>query len=93
MDLLSEGPGTLDLSGVTHFVLDEADRMLDLGFEPDIAAIVTHLPPKEARRTIMFSATCTSANTFPRVSIRPMAVARGAFLLVGGHVPQRHSST
>jgi superfamily II DNA/RNA helicase len=69
VDLLSEGPGTLDLSGVTHFVLDEADRMLDLGFEPDIAAIVTHLPPKEARRTIMFSATCTLANKSPRVCI------------------------
>ena len=82
VDLLSEGPGTLDLSGVTHFVLDEADRMLDLGFEPDIAAIVTHLPPKEARRTIMFSATCTSANKFPRVCICPFD--RASFILLVG---------
>jgi ATP-dependent RNA helicase DBP3 len=66
VDLLSEGDATLNLRGVTHFVLDEADRMLDMGFEPDIAAIVAKLPPKEARRTIMFSA------TWPR-SIQTMA--------------------
>ena len=44
-----------DFSGVEHFILDEADRMLDMGFYDDIMQIVKQLP--ENRQTIMFSAT------------------------------------
>ncbi len=47
--------GTVDLSGVKHFILDEADRMLDMGFFDDIMRVVKHLPTE--RQTIMFSAT------------------------------------
>ncbi len=47
--------GTLDLSRTTHFILDEADRMLDMGFSDDIMKIVEHLPKE--RQTILFSAT------------------------------------
>ncbi len=47
--------GTLDLSRTTHIVLDEADRMLDMGFSEDILKIVEQLPEK--RQTILFSAT------------------------------------
>ncbi len=47
--------GTLDLSRTTHLVLDEADRMLDMGFSDDILKIVEQLPEK--RQTILFSAT------------------------------------
>ncbi len=47
--------GYVDLSRVSHFILDEADRMLDMGFSDDIMQIVKYLPKK--RQTIMFSAT------------------------------------
>ncbi len=48
--------GYVDLSEVEFFILDEADRMLDMGFYDDIMTIVSHLP-KQGRRTMMFSAT------------------------------------
>lgn len=45
----------IDLSHVRYFILDEADRMLDMGFFDDIMQIVNRLP--KDRQTIMFSAT------------------------------------
>ena len=47
--------GHLDLSRLSFFVLDEADRMLDMGFSDDILSIAKMLP--ENHQTIMFSAT------------------------------------
>lgn len=47
--------GYVDLSRVSYFILDEADRMLDMGFYDDIMQIVKYLP--KGRQTIMFSAT------------------------------------
>ena len=47
--------GYVDLSKVSYFILDEADRMLDMGFYDDIMQIVKYLP--QERQTIMFSAT------------------------------------
>ena len=47
--------GYVDLSHVSFFILDEADRMLDMGFYDDIMQIVSYLPKE--RQTIMFSAT------------------------------------
>ncbi len=46
----------IDLSHVEYFVLDEADRMLDMGFSDDIMKIIGFLP-KEKRQTLLFSAT------------------------------------
>ncbi len=47
--------GSADLSRVSFFILDEADRMLDMGFSEDIKMIASKLPP--TCQTIMFSAT------------------------------------
>ncbi len=47
--------GTIDLKHLKHLVLDEADRMLDMGFYDDIVRIISYLPEK--RQNLLFSAT------------------------------------
>jgi ATP-dependent RNA helicase RhlE len=63
-DIIVATPGRLldhvlqknaDLSTVNFLVLDEADRMLDMGFMPDLRKIISHLPKQ--RQNLMFSAT------------------------------------
>ncbi|NCC94838.1 MAG: DEAD/DEAH box helicase, partial [Opitutae bacterium] len=49
----------IDFAKVEILVIDEADRMLDMGFIPDMRRIVFGCPPKEARQTLLFSATLT----------------------------------
>ncbi|KAL2802287.1 ATP-dependent RNA helicase dbp3 [Aspergillus granulosus] len=51
-----QNDGSLDLSKVKYLVLDEADRMLDKGFEQDIKDIIAPMPVSK-RQTIMFTAT------------------------------------
>src|SRR5437016_397888 len=67
VDVLVATPGRLldhfsrgyaKLEGLEVLVLDEADRMLDMGFLPDIRRILKHLPPR--RQTLFFSATLPS---------------------------------
>jgi len=69
VDIMVATPGRLldfkrqkvvDLSGVEMLVIDEADRMLDMGFIPDVRSIVVSTPPKENRQTLFFSATMTA---------------------------------
>ena len=60
VDLIERG--RISLQNIKYLVLDEADRMLDMGFEPQIRRIVEgeDMPPTAGRQTLMFSA------TFPR---------------------------
>ncbi|QOR38463.1 ATP-dependent RNA helicase RhlB [Billgrantia diversa] len=66
VDILVATPGRLldfhekrdaDLTQVEVLVLDEADRMLSMGFIPDVKRIIRHTPKKEERQTFLFSAT------------------------------------
>lgn len=47
----------INLQNIQVLVIDEADRMLDMGFIPDVRRIVYKTPPKEKRQTLLFSAT------------------------------------
>ena len=89
VDVLVATPGRLlDLMGQGHvrfdgtevFVLDEADRMLDMGFIHDVQKLIARLPAK--RQTLLFSATMPAAitkladsilNDFVRVEVTPAA--------------------
>ncbi len=51
--------GTLDLSGLEVVILDEADRLLDMGFAPEVRRLLRHCPAK--RQTALFSATLAGA--------------------------------
>ncbi|MBZ9537920.1 ATP-dependent RNA helicase RhlB [Modicisalibacter tunisiensis] len=68
LDILVATPGRLldfqqkrdvDLGQTEVLVLDEADRMLSMGFIPDVKRIIRHTPKKEERQTFLFSATFT----------------------------------
>lgn len=69
------GQGIIDLSSVSVFVLDEADRMLDMGFIHDVERVINHLPNK--RQTLFFSATMPKAimHLFDRILTDPVKVA------------------
>jgi ATP-dependent RNA helicase RhlB len=57
LDFVSKRVVRLDQAGI--MILDEADRMLDMGFIPDVRRIIYQTPPKEKRQTMLFSATIT----------------------------------
>ena len=81
LDLMQQG--FISLSGITTFVLDEADRMLDMGFINDVKKVVAKLPTE--RQTLFFSATMPPeiqklANTILRnpaeVKVTPVSYSR-----------------
>ena len=98
LDLMNQG--FVDLRGVEIFVLDEADRMLDMGFINDIKRILPKLPQK--RQTLFFSATMPGqiqelASTIlrpnpVRVAVTPVSstadtVTQSVFLVEGNNKP------
>lgn len=73
-DLLSDPSSGVSLDNIETFVLDEADRLLDIGFAPEIEEIQTHMPPRSSgdRQTLMFSATVPkSVVQLVRKTLRP----------------------
>ncbi|KDQ56242.1 hypothetical protein JAAARDRAFT_158206 [Jaapia argillacea MUCL 33604] len=69
--LLGKGRGAVSVKELEVLVLDEADRLLDLGFQKNLTQIITHLPKQ--RRTGLFSATMTDADAISelvRVGLR-----------------------
>ena len=87
--------GYVKFDKVSHLILDEADRMLDMGFFDDIKFIVSHIPEK--RQTLLFSATMppkirtlakTILNNYEEISIaisKPAAGVLQAVYLVADH--------
>ncbi|MDR2095939.1 MAG: DEAD/DEAH box helicase [Treponema sp.] len=54
------GSGQMNLMDIAFLVLDEADRMFDMGFQPDLRKLIKVVPPADKRQTMLFSATLNS---------------------------------
>ena len=79
IDLLQANSGrVLNLARTTYLVLDEADRMFDMGFEPQITRILSRIRPE--RQTVLFSA------TFPKTmeALARKALTKPIEIIVGG---------
>ena len=79
IDLLAANSGRVtNLRRVTYLVLDEADRMFDMGFEPQITKVINNIRPQ--RQTVLFSA------TFPRnmEALARKALTKPVEITVGG---------
>src|ERR1700733_4002943 len=89
IDLLTANSGRVtNLKRVTYLVLDEADRMFDMGFEPQVMKIIANIRPD--RQTVLFSA------TFPKqmealakkILANPVEIVVGARSVVAPEVDQ-----
>jgi ATP-dependent RNA helicase DBP3 len=88
-DMINDG--NCDLSEIQHLVLDEADRMLDMGFEEDVKFIIQQCKPKEqGRQTAMFSATWPTAiqDIALNYMVDPVRVYVGFEAIVGSNGDQ-----
>ncbi|XP_019941408.2 probable ATP-dependent RNA helicase DDX46 [Paralichthys olivaceus] len=89
IDMLGANSGRVtNLRRVTYVVLDEADRMFDMGFEPQVMRIVDNVRPD--RQTVMFSATFPRAMEAlaRRILIKPLEVQVGGRSVVCSDVEQ-----
>lgn len=90
IDLLAANSGrVMNLKRVTYLVLDEADRMFDMGFEPQVTKVFTRVRPD--RQTVLFSA------TFPRkmellakkILDKPIEIVVGGISIVASEITQK----
>ena len=84
LDLIEEH--AVSLQYIEYLVLDEADRMLDEGFEPAIRRIISFCPLNVTRQTVMFSATWPEeirklADSFLRPNVVRIVVSRFSLLI------------
>lgn len=89
IDILTANSGRVtNLQRCTYVVLDEADRMFDMGFEPQITAIVNNIRPD--RQTVMFSATFPRSieNLAKKILKRPVEVIIGNRSVASADVEQ-----
>ena len=89
IDLLAANSGRVtNLRRVTYMVLDEADRMFDMGFEPQITKIVNNVRP--SRQTVLFSATFPrSMEALARKTLhRPVEITVGGRSVVAAEITQ-----
>lgn len=82
---------TLDLIDIEYLILDEGDRMLDMGFRDDVLEIVRHCP--DSRQTLMFSATLDHGGVLRMASQllrEPETVALHESRSVPSHITQQY---
>jgi ATP-dependent RNA helicase DDX46/PRP5 len=89
IDLLAANGGRVtNLKRVTYVVLDEADRMFDMGFEPQVMKIIANVRPD--RQTVLFSATFPKAMEAlaRKILVRPVEITVGARSVVAPEITQ-----
>ena len=89
IDLLTANSGrVINLKRVTYLVLDEADRMFDMGFEPQVMKIVNNIRPD--RQTVLFSATFPKQmDSLARKILRkPLEITVGGRSVVAAEIEQ-----
>jgi ATP-dependent RNA helicase DDX46/PRP5 len=89
IDILCMSAGKMvSLQRVTYVVLDEADRMFDMGFEPQITKILLNIRPD--RQTLLFSATFPRAveNLARKILIKPIELTIGTRSTASGDITQ-----